>query len=96
MSKQRAAPTGAKRTPTRRSPTAWKPPRDRRRILEAIGAAVGVVVVTVAAIWILKPPDDSTSNQVPVEQPVPPPAVTPADTSSDTSATTITTPAAQP
>jgi hypothetical protein len=44
-------------SPAKRVP--YKPPRDRRELLVAIGAAVLIVVVTAALVWFLRPNRDS-------------------------------------
>jgi len=42
--------------------TGWKPPRDRREVVVAVLVALGVVVVTVALVWFLRPNQDSGSS----------------------------------
>jgi len=50
-------------SPPRRRRDAYRPPRSRREVLTAIGAVVGVLVVTVALIWFLRPKGNSGSGQ---------------------------------
>ena len=38
----------------------FKPRRDRREVIVAVGAAVLIVLFTVVAVWILAPNDEST------------------------------------
>jgi hypothetical protein len=53
-----------RRTPAKRPTrsTTWKPGRARSEILKAVGAAAGVVVVTILLILILKPGDSGSST----------------------------------
>ncbi len=44
--------------PRRRRPGTYRPPRDRREVLVAVLCAVGVVVVTVALLFVLRPRDE--------------------------------------
>jgi hypothetical protein len=77
----------------RRARESYRPPRSRREVLTAVAAVVGVLVVTAALIWFLRPGDsDSAPEQpsistplsvpeatLPAEStpPAPPPASTP-------------------
>jgi cytoskeletal protein RodZ len=71
-------------TPTRRRPTksGYRPPRDRREVLVAIAAVLGVVLVTALLIFVLRPDDESadtppvvtaplTSESIPSSTPTP-------------------------
>jgi hypothetical protein len=40
----------------------WKRPRDRRELAVAVLASLGVIVVTAALIWFLRPNRDSGSS----------------------------------
>ncbi len=65
----------------------WKPPRDRREIVTAVLAALAVVVVTAALIWLVRPNRDSgsTTSETPITTPVTTPTtVTPAPTTAPT------------
>jgi len=53
----------------RSGPETYRPPRDRREVAIAVGCAIGVLVVTVALLFVLRPRDDSPP-EVPI--PVPP------------------------
>ncbi len=44
--------------PRRRRAGTYRPPRDRREVLVAVLCAVGVVVVTVALLFVLRPRDE--------------------------------------
>jgi hypothetical protein len=74
----------------RRARGAYRPPRSRREVLTAVAAVVGVLLVTAALIWFLRPGDsDSEPEQPSISAPVslptpslpadtaPPPASTP-------------------
>ena len=50
-------------SPPRRRRDAYRPPRSRSEVLTAVGAVVGVLVVTIALIWFLRPNDNSGSGQ---------------------------------
>ena len=50
-------------SPSRRRRDAYRPPRSRREVLTAVAAVIGVLVVTVALIWFLRPSDGSGSGQ---------------------------------
>ena len=50
-------------SPPQRRRDAYRPPRSRREVLTAVGAVVGVLVVTAALIWFLRPNDNSGSGQ---------------------------------
>ncbi|HMG27600.1 MAG TPA: hypothetical protein VKH36_12385 [Acidimicrobiia bacterium] len=69
-------------SPPRRRRDAYRPPRSRREVLTAIGAVVGVLVVTLALIWFLRPSDNSgsgpPSNSTPLS--VPPATLPPEST----------------
>ena len=54
----------------RRRPGTYRPPRDRREILVAVLCALGVVVVTVALLFALRPRDEG-SDGPPVSVPLP-------------------------
>jgi len=54
----------------RRRPGTYRPPRDRREIAVAVLAALGVLVVTVALLFVLRPRDES-SDVPPVTAPLP-------------------------
>ena len=62
----------------------WKPPRDRREIAVAVLASLGVIVVTAALLWFLRPGRNSgsTSTTVPT---------TPTSTSTTVAGETTTT-----
>ncbi len=53
-----------RRTPAKRPTrsTTWKPGRARLEIVKAVGAAAGVVVVTILLILILNPGDSGSST----------------------------------
>ncbi len=80
---------------TRRAPrsspakrVSYKPPRDRRELLVAIGVAVLIVVVTATLVWFLRPNrDQGGSTDAPVLT-VPP--TQPTDATGDTETTTPT------
>jgi hypothetical protein len=40
----------------------YKPPRDRREVVVAVLVSLGIVVVTVALVWFLRPNRDSGSS----------------------------------
>jgi hypothetical protein len=61
--------------------TPYKPPRQTAEIVKAVIAAASVVVVTVIAIWLLKPDDSS-------DTPAPSPVISTPAGSIDTTATT--------
>jgi hypothetical protein len=62
----------------RRRPGAYRPRRNPREVLFAIACAVGVLVVTAALLFVLRPDDDGDSGPSPS---VPIPAdTTPAST----------------
>jgi hypothetical protein len=66
----------------RRARGAYRPPRSRREVLTAVAAVVGVLLVTAALIWFLRPGDsDSEPEQPSISAPVslPTPSL-PADT----------------
>ena len=69
-------------SPPRRRRDAYRPPRSRREVLTAIAAVVGVLVVTVALIFFLRPKGSSgsgqPSNSTPLPQATLPPDSTPA------------------
>ena len=48
--------------PPKRKRTAYKPPRNPRDVLIAIGSALAVVIVTVGLIWFFAPDDNDDSN----------------------------------
>lgn len=48
---------------TRRRRDAYRPPRSRSEIMTAAAAVIGVLVVTAALIWFLRPSDGSGSGQ---------------------------------
>jgi hypothetical protein len=50
--------------PPRKKHTGYRPPRNTREVLIAVGAAVAVVVVTIALIWFFAPDDSDTNNPV--------------------------------
>ena len=56
-------------SPPRRRRDAYRPPRSRGEVLTAIAAVVGVLVVTVALIWFLRPKDNSGSGQPNISTP---------------------------
>lgn len=58
-----------KQPPVRRPSKTWKPPRNRRRLIEAVGAAVGVVAATALAIYVLSPADPPSTVPPPVSNP---------------------------
>ncbi len=51
-------------TPTRRRPakSGYRPPRDRKEVLVAIAAVLGVVLVTAVLIFVLRPDDESADS----------------------------------
>jgi hypothetical protein len=73
-------------SPPRRRRDAYRAPRSRSEVMTAVAAVVGVLVVTVALIWFLRPSDGSgsgqPSNSTPLSvpqatlptEPIPPPA----------------------
>jgi hypothetical protein len=81
-----------RRKPTQRqTSTSWKPSRAPSELYKAIGAAAGVVVLTVVVIFVIKPGDTAT---VPSS-----PAVTTPTTptgSQDTTGTTAANPGSLP
>jgi hypothetical protein len=56
--------------PSRRRPGTYRPPRDRREIFVAVLAALGVLVVTGALLFALRPRDEG-SDVPPVPAPLP-------------------------
>jgi hypothetical protein len=66
--------------PSRRRPGTYRPPRDRREIVVAVLAALGVLVVTGALLFALRPRDES-SDVPPVPAPLPTESSTPVATS---------------
>jgi hypothetical protein len=76
-------------TATRRRPRprgAYRPPRKRSEVITAIAAVVGVLVVTAALIWFLRPNDSETDSpnvpasvSVPSAPSVPPESVPPVE-----------------
>jgi hypothetical protein len=63
----------------------YRPPRDRRELIHAVGCVLAVIVFTAIMLWVLKPDDDTP--------PVTPPFTVPSDPSGtvpiDPTATTI-------
>jgi hypothetical protein len=55
---------------SRRRTGTYRPPRDRREIAVAVLAAIAVVAVTAALLFVLRPRDDST-DVPPVQAPLP-------------------------
>jgi len=66
--------------PARRRTGAYRPPRDRREIAVAVLCSLGVLVLTAALLFVLRPRDDS--DDVP---PVTTPLLTDLSTPTDTS-----------
>ncbi|MGH9032203.1 MAG: hypothetical protein ACRDY4_02910 [Acidimicrobiia bacterium] len=64
----------------RRRPGDYRPPRDRREIAVAVLAALGVLLVTAALLFVLRPRDES-SDVPPVTAPLPTESSTPPDPS---------------
>lgn len=68
----------------RRTRGAYRPPRKRSEVITAVAAVIGVLVVTAALIWFLRPADsepDSPNVPAPVSvpsAPIPPPESAPA------------------
>jgi hypothetical protein len=61
----------------RRTRGTYRPRRSRSEVATAVAAVIGVLVVTAALIWFLRPGDSNSeapSNPAPVTQPSPPPA----------------------
>ncbi|HEY4396222.1 MAG TPA: hypothetical protein VGO28_00980 [Acidimicrobiia bacterium] len=56
-------------SPPRRRRGAYRPPRSRSEVLTAVAAVVGVLVVTAALIWFLRPGDKSGSGQPSISTP---------------------------
>ena len=57
-------------SPSRRRRTGtYRPPRDRREIVVAVLCALGVLVVTVALLFVLRPRDDDGPDVPPVSPP---------------------------
>ena len=56
-------------SPPRRRRDAYRPPRRRGEVLTAIAAVVGVLVVTAALIWFLRPKSNSGSGQPNISTP---------------------------
>lgn len=50
--------------PPKRNRTGYRPPRNTREVVIAIGSAVAVVVVTIALIWLFAPDNSDTNNPV--------------------------------
>jgi hypothetical protein len=63
-------------SPPRRRRDAYRPPRSRSEVLTAVAAVVGVLVVTTALIWFLRPADDSGSDHPSISTPVSVPEAT--------------------
>jgi hypothetical protein len=63
-------------SPPRRRRDAYRPPRSRSEVLTAVGAAVGVIVVTAALIWFLQPGGKSGSGQPSISTPLSVPQAT--------------------
>ncbi len=66
--------------PARRRTRSYRPPRDRREIAVAVLSALGVLVVTAALLFALRPRDES-SDVPPVTAPLPTDSSTPTDSS---------------
>ncbi len=63
----------------RRTRGGYRPPRKRSEVVTAVAAVVGVLVVTAALIWFLRP-SESSPNQPNISTPVSVPEATlPAD-----------------
>jgi hypothetical protein len=69
----------------RRTRGAYRPPRKRSEVLTAVGAVIGVLVVTAALIWFLRPDDSGSESpnapapvSVPTSQSVPAESTPPA------------------
>jgi hypothetical protein len=79
--------------PSRRRTGTYRPPRDRREIVTAVLAALGVVVVTAVLLFVLRPRDDR-SDPAPVPAPLPTESTAPSDTTApaDTTAATLVPP----
>jgi hypothetical protein len=60
----------------RRSRDAYRPPRSRTEVLTAVAAVVGVLVVTAALIWFLRPGDDDSGSEPTVTTPLSVPEAT--------------------
>lgn len=59
-------------TPSRRPRGTYRPPRKRSEVMTAVAAVVGVLVVTAALIWFLRPSDsDSGSPSTPAPVSIP-------------------------
>ncbi len=58
--------------------SAYRPPRDRREVLVAVACAAGVIVVTIALLFVLRPRDESPPS---VPAPLPSDVTLPTDTS---------------
>jgi hypothetical protein len=52
-------------SPPRRRRGDYRPPRSRSEVLTAVAAVVGVIVVTAALIWFLRPGDDDSGSEQP-------------------------------
>jgi hypothetical protein len=66
-------------SPSRRRPGTYRPPRDRREVAVAVLCALGVLVLTVALLFVLRPRDDEPAT------PDLPPVTLPTDTSAPSS-----------
>ena len=80
--------------PPKRKRTAYKPPRNTRDVLTAIGSALAVVVVTVGLIWFFAPDDSDDSN--PTTPVVPQSTETTGGSTSSTAPASSTVPSSQP
>jgi hypothetical protein len=50
-------------TPPRRRPRgSYRPPRKRSEVVTAVAAVIGVLVVTAALIWFLRPSDSNSGS----------------------------------
>lgn len=66
--------------PTRRRTGSYRPPRDRREIAFAVLCSLGVLVLTAALLFVLRPRDES-ADVPPVTAPLPTDSSTPVDPS---------------
>jgi hypothetical protein len=90
--------TNRRKPALRTTGAAWKPTRPRSELFKAIGAGAAVALVTVLAIFVMKPPDSPSTPSVttPVTTPtqsIDPTGTLPASSTPTLPASSTTTPA---
>jgi hypothetical protein len=68
-------------SPRRRRRSGYRPPRARREVLTAVACVVGVLVITVALLFVLRPRDENSGGGPDVTvPPIPTDTSVPAET----------------